>query len=72
MRYLELRAYKKAPMRVDLLAVFLGGCVLGFLAGVYIWGVKWKHFMRLMKNIELHFKCMKMESVSWSIPRLAR
>ena len=38
MRYLELRAYKKAPMMVDLLAVFLGGCVLGFLAGVYIWG----------------------------------
>ena len=38
MRYLELRAYKKAPMRVDLLAVFFGGCVLGFLAGVYIWG----------------------------------
>lgn len=38
MRYLQIKAYRKAPMGVDLLAVFLGGCVVGFLAGVYIWG----------------------------------
>lgn len=38
MKYLQIKAYRKAHMRVDLLAVFLGGCVIGFLAGVYIWG----------------------------------
>ncbi len=39
MRYLQIKACeKKNPVMVDLLAVFLGGCVIGFLAGVYIWG----------------------------------
>ena len=39
MRYLQIKTCeRKKAMNVDLLAVFLGGCVLGFLAGVYIWG----------------------------------
>lgn len=39
MRYLQIKACeRKKTMNVDLLAVFLGGCVIGFLAGVYIWG----------------------------------
>ena len=39
MRYLQIKnCERKKIMNVDLLAVFLGGCVLGFLAGVYIWG----------------------------------
>ena len=39
MRYLQIKTCeRKKIMNVDLLAVFLGGCVLGFLAGVYIWG----------------------------------
>lgn len=39
MRYLQIKACKRNTYkRIDLLAVFLGGCVIGFMAGVYIWG----------------------------------